>query len=217
MRIIDLSHSIEHGRGAYPGLPEPSIRPHIAREDSHERYGGLATFQIDAIAMVGNTGTYLDAPFHRDEHGVDMSAIDLARHAGIPGVVVRVPDSVRSITPDVLPAVFPRGAAVLFATGWDRRYGTAEYAADAPFLHADCARTLVGRGAVLVGIDGPNLDDIGDLARPAHTILLRSGVGIVEHLRNLDALDGEPFAFFAVPPALKRVGSFPVRAFALFQ
>lgn len=214
-KIVDLSHPIADGSGAYPGLPSPSIAPHISRDQSVERYGGLATFQFDRITMVGNTGTYLDAPFHRYTDGADMSGIDLTRHAGVPGLVVHVAKSVRAITCDLLPSKMPHGAAVLFATGWDRRYGTPEYMCDAPFLAADAATALVERGAALVGIDGPNLDAIEDLARPAHTILLGGGVSIVEHLCNLHSLNGEPFAFFAVPPALKNVGSFPVRAFAM--
>ena len=217
MKIVDLSHTISHGTGAYADLPAPSIYPHLTRGDSHRRYGGLATFQIDRIAMVGNTGTYLDTPFHRYPEGADLSTIDLARHAGVPGVVIGLAPKARAITRNLIPAALPRGAAVLFATGWDRRWGTPEYMHDAPFLGADAAHELVERGVALVGIDGPNLDDVQDLARPAHTILLKNNIGIVEHLCNLGSLDGEPFAFFAVPPSIKSVGSFPVRAFALLQ
>jgi kynurenine formamidase len=29
--------------------------------------------------MVANTGTYLDSPFHRYEHGADLAQLDLLR------------------------------------------------------------------------------------------------------------------------------------------
>src|SRR5512140_58404 len=33
-RIVDVSHPIVEGMTTYPGLPTPSIRPHLRREDS---------------------------------------------------------------------------------------------------------------------------------------------------------------------------------------
>jgi kynurenine formamidase len=217
MKVVDLSHTIEDGNGAYAGLPGPSIAPHLTRTDSIDRYGGLASFQIDRISMVGNTGTYLDAPYHRYPDGADMAAIDLARHVGLPGAVVTIPRAVRAIGPEHLPADLRSGSCVLFETGWDRLWGTPAYMESAPFLSARAAHVLARAGVAIVGIDSPNLDDVDDLARPAHTVLLRHNVGIVEHLRNLGALGTKAFHFFAAPPAFKNVGSFPVRAFAILS
>jgi kynurenine formamidase len=73
----------------------------------------------------------------------------------------------------------------------------------------------VDGGAALVGIDSVNIDDTADGTRPAHTVLLRAGIPIVEHLRGLEQIgDGEPFTFTAVPVAVRGMGTFPVRAFA---
>jgi kynurenine formamidase len=47
-----------------------------------------------------------------------------------------------------------------------------------------------------------------------HTTLLREEILIVEHLRGLEQLPDRDFTFSAVPPKLKGVGTFPVRAFA---
>jgi kynurenine formamidase len=66
-----------------------------------------------------------------------------------------------------------------------------------------------------VGIDSLNIDDDKDGTRPAHTILLGAGIAIVEHMTNLAALPESAFRFFAVPPRVKGMGSFPVRAFAI--
>jgi kynurenine formamidase len=70
------------------------------------------------------------------------------------------------------------------------------------------------RAQFLVGIDSLNIDDIEDGTRPAHTILLRAGILIVEHLRGLNRLPDTGFRFFAVPVKVKGFGTFPVRAFA---
>jgi kynurenine formamidase len=77
----------------------------------------------------------------------------------------------------------------------------AQYHSGFPFLTAAAARYLADAGAVLVGIDAPNVDDTGDPERPAHAILLAAGVGICEHLTGLAALPGSGFKF---PPCRRR-------------
>ena len=71
----------------------------------------------------------------------------------------------------------------------------------------------------MVGIDSYNIDDTTDGTRPAHSILLRAGIPIVEHLCQLALLPNDGFQFFAVPVnvKVKGMGTFPVRAFAVLQ
>lgn len=70
-------------------------------------------------------------------------------------------------------------------------------------------------GAALVGIDSYNIDDTEDRSRPAHSILLRHSIPIVEHLCGLGELPDQDFKFFAVPVKVKGLGTFPVRAFGI--
>ena len=70
-QIIDLSHTIEDGMITYAGLPGPVISDHMGREESKSHYAEGTTFQIGKIEMVANTGTYIDAPFHRYAEGID--------------------------------------------------------------------------------------------------------------------------------------------------
>jgi arylformamidase len=70
-------------------------------------------------------------------------------------------------------------------------------------------------GATLVGIDSHNIDDTRTKnSRPVHTTLLGAEILIVEHLRGLEQLPAGGFLFSAVPPKMKGMGTFPVRAFA---
>jgi kynurenine formamidase len=103
---------------------------------------------------------------------------------------------------------------VLAHTGWDRHWRTDQYFEGHPFLTEDAATWLRDAGAALVGIDSYNIDDTADGARPAHTILLGAGIPIVEHLRGLEQLPLAGFRFSAVPPKVRGMGTFPVRAFA---
>ena len=68
-----------------------------------------------------------------------------------------------------------------------------------------------------MGIDSLNIDDSSGGDRPVHSILLRAGIPICEHLANLASLPKAGFRFSAVPAKVKGLGSFPVRAFATFE
>lgn len=214
-RLVDLSHPIESGMVTYPGLPAPLVSDFLSREESSERYGGKAEFHIARIEMVANTGTYLDAPSHRHGDGVDIGDLPLPSVANVPGLVVRLPSG-RAVEPELFAGVDLAGRAVLFRTGWSTRWRSESYGApEHPFVTREAAERLAAGGAALVGIDSVNIDDMADHSRPAHTILLGHGIPVVEHLTNLDELEGQPFTFFAVPAPFRGVGTFPVRAFAI--
>jgi len=173
-------------------------------------------FHIGRIEMVANTGTYLDAPFHRYPDGVDLAVLPLTALAALPGRLVHASgDAGRGVAAAAFQDLEVAGRAVLVHIGWDVHWGTSRYGQDNPFLTEAAARYLADAGAALVGIDSLNVDDPADGRRPAHSILLGAGVPIVEHLCNLGAIGDRPFSFFAVPVKLRGLGSFPVRAFAL--
>jgi arylformamidase len=214
-RLVELSHPITAGMTTYPGLPGPEITPHLTRAASEANYAPGTTFAIDRISMVGNTGTYLDSPYHRWEDGADLAGVPLTAVAELPAVVVDLPNGTRALDAGPLTDQRVAGCAVLLRTGWDRHWGTSAYGDPAaPFLSRDGAELLVARGAVLVGIDAVNIDDVGDPQRPAHSVLLRAGVPIVEHLTGLDQLPATGARFTATPPRVVAFGTFPVRAFA---
>src|SRR5215475_8467518 len=87
-RLIDVSHEIEGGMVTYPGLPAPIISDHLSREASRGVYAEGTTFQIGRIEMVANTGTYVDAPFHRFDDGGDLASLALERLADLDGLVI---------------------------------------------------------------------------------------------------------------------------------
>ena len=72
----------------YPGLPGPVVSDFMGREASRGHYAEGTTFHIARLRMVANTGTYLDAPFHRFAHGKDVGSLPLERLADLEGVVV---------------------------------------------------------------------------------------------------------------------------------
>jgi arylformamidase len=213
--VIDLSHTIEDGMITYKGLPAPLICDHLSREQSRQFYAAGTEFQIGKITMVSNTGTYIDSPFHRLADGVDIAGLNLNSLVDLEAVVVHATDmSGRSIPAEAFGAVDVTNKAVLIHTGWARHWRTDQYFEDHPFLTAAAADYLEKQGARLVGIDSYNIDDTADARRPVHTVLLRAGIPIVEHMCALEQLPASGARFSAVPPKVSGMGTFPVRAFA---
>ena len=217
-RFVDLSHTIEDGMITYKGLPAPLICDHLSRADSRAHYAPGTEFQIGRITMVANTGTYIDSPFHRFADGADVADFALAAIADLDTIVVHLDGKRgRAIARSELAAFDVAGKAVLVHTGWSRHWRTDAYFENHPFLTGDAATYLRDEGVRLVGIDSLNIDDVADGSRPVHTTLLGAGIPIVEHLTRLDALPASGARFFAVPPKVRGLGTFPVRAFAIVE
>ena len=153
-RLIDVSHTVEHGMVTYKGLPAPIICDYLSREASRARYAPGTEFQIGKIEMVANTGTYVDSPFHRYAHGKELAALPLESLANLDCVVVRIPaDGAQVIHRFDLTEKDIRGKAVLVQTGWDRHWRTDQYFEQHPHLTGELAEWLVKAGAVMVGIE----------------------------------------------------------------
>ena len=150
-RLIDLSHTVEHGMVTYRGLPAPLICDFLSREDSRRLYATGTEFHIGKIEMVANTGTYLDSPFHRYADGKDLSQLPLESVADLDAIVVRAPnESGRSIDAGAFRGLDLRGKAVLVHTGWSRHWRTDQYFEGHSFLTAEAAALLRDQGAALV-------------------------------------------------------------------
>jgi len=215
-RLIDVSHEIEAGMTTYPGLPAPIISDHLSREAAHGIYAEGTTFQIGRIEMVANTGTYVDAPFHRFADGGDLASLPLERLADLEGLMVDATNrDSQAIDVDRFENQALKNRAVLIRTGWDAYWRTSQYSEDAPFLTRAAAEYLAAAGIALVGIDSVNIDNMNDGERPVHTVLLGAGIPIAEHLCNLNRLPLSGFRFHAVPVKFRGVGTFPVRAYAV--
>lgn len=214
-RLIDLSHIVEEGMITYKGLPAPIICDFLSREASQEHYAEGTEFHIGKIELVANTGTYVDAPFHRYAYGIDLAELPLESLVDLDGIVVRAEGLGVRIDVDAFQGMMVAGKAVLIHTGWSRHWRTDQYFEGHPFLTEAAACYLRDQGAALVGIDSYNIDDITDGRRPVHTTLLGANIPICEHMTNLDQLPEQGFRFHAAPVKIKHFGTFPVRAYAV--
>lgn len=215
---IDVSHAVTEGMITYPGLPAPVIDAVLTREASRSHYAPGTEFLIGRISLCGNTGTYVDSPFHRYPDGPDLAALPLERLADLDAITISVAGSTRRAIdrPELLPYDV-RGRAVLLRTDWSRHWGTDGYFHGHPYLTEAAARHLVAEGALLVGIDSLNIDDTDGGQRPAHSVLLAAGIPICEHLTDLAALPADGYRFSAVPVGVRGLATFPVRAWAVME
>ena len=223
--FVDLSHAIHDGMVTYPGIPAPVIGAHLTFDESAAHYAAGTEFSIGTISMAANTGTYLDTPAHRYRDGEDLAGISLDRMVDLDAVVVRArvrsAPGGRSIDESdlrgALSGVEPAGKAILIETGHSDHWGSAAYFAEHPYLTDDAVEFLVSVKPSLVGIDSLNIDSTHTGRRPAHSWLLAARIPIVEHLTGLDQLPDSGFRFTAAPPAVRGMGTFPVRAFAVLD
>ena len=191
----------------------------MSREASRSRYAPGTEFQIGKIEMVANTGTYVDAPFHRYPDGKDLAELPLRSLANLDSLLIRfdMKKNGRAIDADVLKGKAIAGKCILFNTGWSSHWRSDQYFEDHPYLTEDAAKLLRDEGAKMVGIDSFNIDNTDTGHRPVHSVLLANDIPIAEHLDGLHQLPESGFRFFAVPVKVKAFGTFPVRAFGILE
>jgi kynurenine formamidase len=213
MRFVDLSHPVEEGMETYRPLPTPKVE--VLSDYDSSRYGGKSEFLIASLHLCGNTGTYVDSPRHRYRSGTDLAGLPLEHLADLPVVVADATGVDRAIGPAAVPEVDLRGTALLVRTGFSRHWRTEAYFSANPFLTAEACEAIVAAGVAFVGIDSLNIDDIDDMSRPAHSLLLGAEIPVCEHMTNLAAVETGVGRLHAVPIGWVGGATFPVRAYVV--
>jgi kynurenine formamidase len=162
-----MSHEITAGMITYPGVAAPRLEVVTSRAASAARLGPGVSLEIESLTLAGNTGTYLDSPFHFHADRADLSRLPLERLVNVPVAVVRAVGQTAVTAADLGDPGRLWGKAVLVHTNWARHWGTPRYLdPDCPHLTADAIDALVAANIALAGIDSLNIDDPADPARP---------------------------------------------------
>lgn len=208
MKLIDLSHPLEHGQPTFPMDPKLSIMPHGTTK--------TLSYNISHISMSSHQGTHLDAMYHFLNDGRTLDQMPLDWFYG-PARVLRIPkragDEITVEDLKVHEAQLNEGAKVIIETGWHRQFGADNFFTEFPSITQDAARYLAGRKLRLIGMDMPTPSkDYYEV----HHILLAKDVEmvIVESLTNLDQLP-ETFTFIGFPLNFKGRDGSPIRAVGL--
>ena len=106
-------------------------------------------------------------------------------------------------------------STIIFATGWNKNLLKKSYFEKNPGLSIDAAKYLASKKINLVGIDSPNIDLGKNSSFPAHHVLLKKDILILENLCNLGKISRTHFKLVVLPLKLKGATGSPVRAIAL--
>jgi kynurenine formamidase len=202
----------------YPGVAPPRVDVAVSRDESAARLGTGVSFEIGSATLAGNTGTYLDAPYHYYPDRADIAQVPLERLVNVPVAMVHAFGKQEITAADLGDPGALWGRAVLVYTAWARYWRTPRYLdPDCPHLTPDAVEALVNSNVALVGIDSLNIDDPTDPHRPAHHGLLGADIPIIEHLTNLDRVPMDGARLTALPAPVRGMASFPVRVVATYD
>lgn len=214
MKLIDLSHPLEHGQLNFPLDPKISVLPH----NSVPAVG----YNMTHISLATHQGTHLDAPFHFYDDGKTVDRMELEQFYGPATLVDLAPggylDARTPLTVEMFEAhadAFQPGARIIYRTGWDRMFGTLEYFADFPTLTLDAARWMIERRIRMLGMDTPTPSTDW---KECHLLLLDAAVEIliVEGLTKLEQLP-KHFTFIGFPLKITGRDGSPIRAVAVVE
>ncbi len=212
MKLVDLSHTLEHGQLNFPFDPKISVVVH----NTVESIG----YNITELSLSTHQGTHLDAPFHFYDDGKTLDQMRLDQFYGPASLVDLAPGgALEAGTPLTVEMFAPHeqkfveGAKIIYRTGWDRMFGKPEFFSDFPTLTLDTAQWMADRKIGLIGMDTPTPSTDW---KECHLILLHEDVEmvIVEGLTRLETLP-ESFTFIGFPMNIKGRDGSPIRAVAM--
>lgn len=218
--VRDLTHVLEEGIPHYP--THTSFR-HI---DAGRADDPAVMFRIE---MHEHNGTHVDAPAHYIAGGPDpqrhfLHSVNPVHLIG-PAAVLDASAFEGALLPldsllkwEAENGPLEHGSAVIFNFGWHRKWALGDAGSSFverwPGLDRSLVERLLDRRVRAVGTDCLGLDCSGSTEIPAHHLLLREDVLIMENLANLDDLP--PRIFFLASPLRIRSGSgSPIRALGL--
>ena len=203
MRLRDISVVLG------PGTPQwPGDTPYSCGWPS--TIAGGASVNISTINTSPHVGTHADAPLHVRDGWPGTHELSLDAFYG-PATVVDVSSLTDEISIDMLDALSPESDIERLLLRTNRSIAGSTFPDDWPRLSENCARTLLGRGLKLLGVDCPSVDSRESKSLPVHQMLFAGNASILENLdlRRIPAGDYELIAF---PLKIMALDAAPVRA-----
>ncbi len=199
--IYDISPAITPDIAVFPG--DTPLR----REVLCDMAKGAA-LTLSTIHATCHLGAHADGPNH---YGVDARAIDqqpLDRYLGRCQVIETTVPRGKRVTPEHLTAAMSE-ERILFKTGtWPE---PTEFNPDFAGLSVDLVEAMAAAGVRTVGIDTPSVDTADSKDLPAHRVILRHDIAILEYL-DLSKVPAGFYELIALPLKLVGFDASPVRA-----
>lgn len=213
MKPIDLTLTISPTIQNFPGSPKPQFILWSTIKDDG--------YNLELLFLSSHTGTHLDAPYHFVKNGSKIHDIPIHRLFG-KAILIEIPKgNDQAISKNDLISfekkfgIIPQKSSIIFHTGWQKNLKKNFYFTKNPGLTESAAKYLSAKKINLVGIDSPSIDLGKDDKFPAHKILAKNDILIVENLSNLNKIHSTNFDFIILPLKLRDATGSPVRAIAI--
>ena len=212
MKILDLTHRIEESMPVYPETDPPRLTP----ANTFEQHG----FRETLLTLGSHTGTHMDAPAHMLREGKTLDQFPADKYTGTAYVLdcsdlagKEIPKARLQLHAEEIEAA----DFLLFYTGWDRYWGSAEYFSPFPTLSLEAAEYLASVPLKGVGTDAISIDPMDTTDYPVHKLLLGAGFVNTENLCRLAPLAGRSVPYLTLPLHFKDADGAPVRAIAILD
>ncbi len=199
--IFDITRTLRNGLPTWPGDTPYRFDLAWSKADG-------ATVNVGRLSTTIHVGTHVDAPFHFDDAGATVEALDLAPFLG-PAIVVDVRGRATIRVEDLEGLDLSGTPRLLLRTGgW---VDPAAFPESIPVVDRDVPDFLKGRGVILLGLDVPSVDAIDSKDLPIHHALGSAGIAILESV-DLDGVEPGVYELIALPLKLAGGDGSPVRA-----
>jgi len=210
-RYYDLSDPIYEGMPYFP-LSFPVEVEQAASVDA----GG---FNVHRITMGTHHDTHVDAPRHRYRDGRVLDEIDLNKFMG-EGIVLdfsqkEIGSGIGADELEKYSHLVHADEIVILYTGCSTHIGEERVRSKYTYLQKNGAEWLVEKKAKSVGIDFFSVDAYGSAESPAHSLLLASGIPIIEEISaEARHLAGRRIYLFCLPLRMMMGDGAPARVIA---
>ena len=201
--IIDISRTLFPGIAVWPGDSAFERQTMLSRAEG-------ASVNLSTLTLSAHTGSHVDAPFHFQNEGATVEALDLAPFWG-PAQVVTVGRQDGPLGPEDFAGWDLRRAPRLLVHSPASALDPALFPEQFVYPGAGLAAFMAEQGIILFGTDAPSMDAADDEVLPGHNALQRHGIAILEGLDLSRAPDGL-YELVALPLKIDGCDGSPVRA-----
>ena len=192
-----------------PGTPQwPGDTPYSCGWPS--TIAGGSSVNVSSINTSPHVGTHADAPLHVRDGWPGTHELSLEAFYGT-ATVVDVSALSEEISIDMLDALSPESDIERLLLKTNRSIAGSAFPDEWPSLSESCARTLLGRGLKLLGVDCPSVDSRESKGLPVHQMLFAGNASILENL-DLRRIPTGDYELIAFPLKIMALDAAPVRA-----
>ncbi|MCL4534596.1 MAG: cyclase family protein [Bacteroidetes bacterium] len=211
-RLVDLSQVL------HPGKEARRLKIEMIGADTVADVARLPGqwYIMHNVSIVTHIGTHIEVPYHILQKGNDLAQVPLESLMGeavVLDLTAAPPRSeigagqLREATAKV--GGIRRGDIVFVGSDYE-----GERQSQSPYLGTDAVDWLVAQGIKMIGFDG-GMEVPGSEHHVNHHAFLDRDICIIENVVNLREVRAARFTAIALPIAVEKLESFPLRVIAL--